>query len=60
MAEMWAAGEGAAGFKPLVEECGLLKPLNDGLLTDPSLRTNLTLCRPGALLSQKDRENFVR
>jgi hypothetical protein len=60
MAEMCAAGEGAAGFKPLVEECGLLKPLNDGLLTDPSLRSNLTLYRPGAFLSQKDRENFVR
>ena len=37
MAEMCAAGEGAAGFKPVVEKCGLLKPLNDGLLTDPSL-----------------------
>ena len=60
MAEMYAAGEGAAGFKPLVEECGLLKPLNDGLLTDRWLRSNLMLYRPGACLSPKDRENFAR
>jgi len=38
-----AAGEGARGFKPLVEKYGILKHLNYNLLADPTLKKECNL-----------------
>jgi hypothetical protein len=46
-------------FKPLIEQYGILKHVNERKLLHPSDRTNESLYESGAFLSQEDRESLA-
>ena len=49
-------GEGAKGFKPLIEKYGLLKHVRVDILADPSHRDNPDFYSPTAFMSADERE----